>query len=481
VWGAATSSYQIEGAVTEGGRGTSIWDTFCRRPGAVHGGDRGDVACDHYHQYASDVTMMADLGLAAYRFSVAWPRIQPTGTGPANPTGLDFYDRLVDALLEHGIAPYLTLYHWDLPQALSDAGGWPVRATAERFAEYTAIVAGRLGDRVRHWATLNEPWCSAFLGYASGVHAPGVRNQAASLAAAHHLMLAHGLGLQVLRSALPAGAEIMLSLNVHQIDPATDDPADVAATHRLDGVANRFFLQPLASGSYPEDVIAMTAHLTDWSFVRDGDLAGIAAPLDALGLNYYTPASVTGRPVADHERDPAERVTGGTEPYPGCEDLELVARPGQRTDMGWLIDPDGLTRLLVRTAADLPGVPLMVTENGASDPTGVVDGTVDDLLRTSYLDRHLRAAHAAIRRGVDLRAYFAWSLLDNFEWAWGYSKRFGLVHVDYDTGRRTPKRSAYWLREVIRANTVPEGFLDRPVAGAPDEPDGGLPGRPALD
>lgn len=459
LWGAATASYQIEGAVREDGRGTSIWDTFTARPDTVRGGDTGEIACDHYHRYTDDVALMSRLGLHAYRFSVAWPRVQPTGQGTPNELGLDFYDRLVDALLDHGIDPFLTLFHWDLPQALEDTGGWTSRETADRFADYATIVATRLGDRVRHWATLNEPWCSAFLGYASGVHAPGRRDQAASLVAAHHLLLAHGLAVRVLRAALPDTAEISIALNVHQFDPASDAEEDLAAVRRVDGVANRIFLDPIIHGHYPDDVLATTAHLTDFSFVADEDLEVISTPIDALGVNYYTPATVTARAVTGD--DPAEEATGGTEPYPGCDDIRFLAREGKRTDMDWLIDPDGLTRLLLRLARDLPGMPLMVTENGASDPTGVVNGTVEDTVRTAYLDGHLRAAHTAIRSGVDLRAYFVWSLLDNFEWAWGYSRRFGIVHVDYPTGRRTPKQSALWLREVIRANGLPDAPVDR--------------------
>lgn len=455
LWGAATSSYQIEGAVHEDGRGPSIWDTFSARPGTVLDGDTGEKACDHYRRYPDDVALMARLGLQAYRFSTAWPRVQPSGRGTPSAAGLDFYDRLVDALLEHGIEPVLTLYHWDLPQSLEDAGGWTSRATAEHLADYATIMATRLGDRVRHWTTLNEPWCSAFLGYASGVHAPGLRDQAASLAAAHHLLLGHGLAVRALRAALPPDAQVSIALNIHQVDPASPDPADLEAAHRLDGVANRIFLDPIAHGRYPDDVLAATAHLSDFSFVAEGDLDVISAPIDALGVNYYTPATVTTRPLSGTDRDPAEEATGGTDPYPGCTDLRFVARDGERTDMDWLIDPDGLTRLLRRLSRDLPGLPLMITENGASDPTGMVNGAVSDTLRTAYLDGHLRAAHAAIGSGVDLRAYFVWSLLDNFEWAWGYSRRFGIVHVDYGTGRRTPKRSALWLREVIRANGLP--------------------------
>jgi beta-glucosidase len=454
LWGAATSAYQVEGAVSVDGRGPSIWDTFCRVPGAILGGGTGDVACDHYARYAEDVALMADLGLRAYRFSSAWPRIQPFGQGRVNEAGLAFYDRLVDARLEQGIAPMLTLYHWDLPQPLQDGGGWGVRSTAERFATYAGILAGRLGDRVGMWTTINEPWCAAFLGYASGVHAPGIRDHAQSLRAAHHLLLGHGLAVAALRSVLPASAEVSIALNPHQLEPASDDPVDVEACRRLDGIANRLFIDPIVRGRYPADVLEATAHLTDWSFVRDGDLAAIAAPIDALGVNYYTPACVSGRPSGAEEPDPAEEVIGGASAYPGCEDLRLIKQPGLRTDMGWLIDPAGLTRLLVRLSRDVPGVPLMVTENGAAyhavpDGNG---GRIHDGARIEYLRAHVRAVHDAIRAGADVRGYFVWSLLDNFEWAWGYSQRFGLVYVDYATGQRIPKQSASFWRGLIEAN-----------------------------
>ena len=457
LWGAATSAYQIEGAVAAGGRGPSIWDTFCRVPGAVIGGGTGDVACDHYRRYADDVALMADLGLPGYRFSIAWPRVQPGGSGPANSAGLAFYDRLVDTLLGRGITPMLTLYHWDLPQQLQDGGGWTVRSTAERFATYAEIVARCLGDRVRLWTTVNEPWCSAFLGYASGVHAPGIRDHRQSLQAVHHLLLAHGLAARVLRSTLPASAQISITLNPHQVDPASADPVDLAAAHRIDGVANRIFLDPLFHGRYPDDVLASTAHLTDWSFVRDGDLDLIAVPIDALGVNYYTPVTVSGRATGPEAADPAEEKHGGVSAFPGCDGLRMIKQPGRRTDMDWLIDPAGLTRLLVRLSGDLPGVPLFVTENGAAyhAPPGANGGRIRDEARIEYLRGHISAVHDAIRAGADVRGYFVWSLLDNFEWAWGYSQRFGLVYVDYETGERIPKQSATWLRDLIEANGLP--------------------------
>jgi beta-glucosidase len=450
VWGASTSAFQIEGATGADGRGPSIWDTFCTVPGAVAGGDTGEDACDHYHRYADDVALMADLGLRSYRLSVAWPRVQPDGAPPVNAAGLDFYDRLVDALLERGIEPVVTLYHWDLPQALQDRGGWAERETAHRFAGYAAAVAGRLGDRVRRWATLNEPWCSAFLGYASGVHAPGIRDAAASLRAAHHLLLAHGAAVQVLRE-LP-GAEVSITLNVLQIEPASEDPADVAAAARVDAVANRVFLDPLFRGEYPPELLAATAHLTDWSFVRDGDLAAIGAPVDVLGVNHYAPTVVAAGP-------PEPGSGADLDPFPGCGDLAVRQPAGPRTGTGWLVDPGSLTRLLERLARDVPGVPLVVCENGAAYPDAVTlsaDGAaaVHDPERVAYLRANLAAAHAAIEAGVDLRGYFVWSLLDNFEWAWGYGQRFGIVYVDYPTGRRIPKDSARWYRDVIARGGV---------------------------
>jgi beta-glucosidase len=449
-WGVATASYQIEGAVREGGRTPSIWDTFSRVPGAVVGGDTGDVACDHYHRYLEDVALMADLGVDVYRFSTAWPRIQPDGEGPGNPAGLDFYDRLVDALLAQGIRPMLTLYHWDLPQAVQDRGGWPARETAERFARYAAITADRLGDRVKLWTTLNEPWCSAFLGYAAGIHAPGIRDDEQSLRAAHHLLLGHGLATEALRSALPADAQVSITLNPMQVDPATGSPADLAAARRVDGVANRLFLEPLARGAYPQDVLDDLSGITDWSFVLDGDLKEICRPLDGLGVNYYQPVTVS-----------AAAPPGGTDvtvgqnsldAYPGCADLHLLELPGERTGQGWLVEPSGLTRLLVRVGRDFPGVPLMVTENGAAYDPGAEDGPgwLQDDARIEYLRSHVRAVHDAIRAGADVRGYLVWSLLDNFEWAFGYEQRFGIVHVDYDTQVRTPKASAHRYAEIIR-------------------------------
>ncbi|WP_328296697.1 GH1 family beta-glucosidase [Streptomyces sp. NBC_00435] len=444
-WGTATAAYQIEGAAALDGRTPSIWDTFSRIPGKVLGGDTGDTAADHYHRMAEDVGLMKRLGMSDYRFSVAWPRVQPTGRGPAAQRGLDFYRRLVDALLEAGIRPVATLYHWDLPQELEDAGGWPHRDTAERFAEYAGRVAGALGDRVASWTTLNEPWCAAFLGYASGVHAPGRTEPGASLRAAHHLNLAHGLGVRALRAALPRSAEVSLTLNAHAVRPLTDSAADLDAARRIDAVGNRIFLDPVFHGRLPPDLVRDTAALTDWSFVRDGDLAVTAEPIDWLGLNYYSPTVVAAAGPGTPPGDPAPS------PWPGAEGrVRFLPAPGPRTAMDWPVDPGGLYELLTRLRDELPGVPLLITENGAAygdyaDP----EGAVHDPERIAYLRGHLAAVHRAISDGADVRGYFVWSLLDNFEWAYGYSKRFGIVHVDFATQRRTPKDSARWYAEVI--------------------------------
>lgn len=438
-WGAATAAYQIEGAASEDGRTPSIWDTFSRTPGKVRNGDTGDTAADHYHRMPQDVALMAELGLTDYRFSVSWPRVQPTGRGPAVEKGLDFYRRLVDELLDRGIRPVLTLYHWDLPQELEDAGGWPERETAERFAEYAGLVAGALGDRVTSWTTLNEPWCAAFLGYGEGVHAPGRTDPVAALRAAHHLNLAHGLATGVLRDRLPAGAEVSLTLNPAAVRPLTDSAADRDAARRIDALANRVFLDPVFRGRYPQDLLADTAPLTDWSFVRDGDLAEISRPLDSLGLNYYTPTVVA---AGSHPAPSPWPAAGGH--------VRFLPAPGPRTAMGWPVDAHGLYEVLVRLRDDLPGVPLIVTENGAAyDDYADPEGAVHDPERVAYLRSHLAAVHRAIVDGADVRGYFLWSLLDNFEWAYGYSKRFGMVHVDFASQRRTPKDSARWYADVI--------------------------------
>ncbi len=437
MWGAATASYQIEGAAQEDGRVPSIWDTYSRTPGRVLNGDTGDVATDHYHRWPEDLETMSALGLRAYRFSIAWPRAH-------DQRGIDFYSRLVDGLLERGIAPVATLYHWDLPQELEDAGGWPVRDTALRFAEYAERMGAALGDRVHTWTTLNEPWCSAFLGYAAGVHAPGRTEPAAALAAAHHLNLAHGLAARL----LPGRTSV--TLNLHQVR------GDAEAARRVDAVSNRVFLGPMLNGAYPADLLEDTRGITDWSFVQDGDEATINAPIDMLGVNYYTPTLV--RPWAGD----ASRATsdghgdGAGSPWVGCDDIEFVKLPGPYTEMGWSIDATGLTDLLLRLHRDHPGTPLMITENGAAfDDRVDADGGVHDERRIDYLRDHIDAVGRAMKSGVDVRGYFVWSLLDNFEWSYGYSKRFGIVHVDYETQTRTWKDSAHWYRDTV--SRLPRG------------------------
>jgi beta-glucosidase len=440
-WGAATASYQIEGAASVGGRGPSIWDTFSHTPGKVVNGDTGDVACDHYNRYAEDVAILSQLGVSAYRFSVAWPRIQPNGTGAANAEGLAFYDRLVDEVLGAGIDPMLTLYHWDLPQALEDEGGWRNRDTAARFAEYATLVHARLGDRVADFTTLNEPFCSAFLGYHAGVHAPGVRNAKESLVALHHLLLGHGMAVNAMRAQAQPGQRLSLVLNLATVRADDDSEAHRDAVRRVDGLQNRIFLDPVLRGEYPADVVADLAHLTDFDFVADGDLTTMATPIDLLGVNNYSCARV---------------APGGPElsagPFPGLTHATLLPPRGPLTGIGWEQDPDGLYELLVRLYRDYPQVPLMITENGAAFADTVTDGRVHDPERQAYLDSHVRAVHRAVQDGVDLRGYLAWSLLDNFEWAEGYAMRFGLVHVDFETQQRTIKDSGYWYGDLARRN-----------------------------
>jgi len=459
LWGSATAAYQIEGAVAEAGRTPSIWDTFSHTPGRVAGGDTGDVADDHYHRFHDDVALMAGLGLTSYRFSVAWPRITPqvdaAALGPVNDAGLAFYSELVDTLLAAGIAPSVTLYHWDLPQALEDAGGWAARATAERFGEYAEVVAAALGDRVPLFITLNEPWCSAYLGYASGVHAPGRTSDADALAAVHHLNLAHGLATAAIRRAAPA-SRVSVTLNLGWFRPETGSPADAEAVRRVDGLQNRVFLDPILHGRYPADVLADTAQVTDWSFVRPGDVETISAPIDALGINYYCPTHVRHWTRERPKEHADGHDDGDASPWIACEDVEFPHHDGPKTDMGWSIDPRGMTELLLRVARERPGLDLMVTENGAAFPDVVGEGgRVADPDRVEYLRTHLVAVHAAISAGAPVVGYYVWSLLDNFEWAWGYSKRFGIVHVDYGTQKRTVKDSALFYADVIQRNAVP--------------------------
>lgn len=461
LWGSATAAYQIEGAAAEGGRGPSIWDTYSHTPGRTLNGDTGDVADDHYHRWAEDVQHIKDLGLGAYRFSISWSRVQPGGTGEFNPEGIAFYSRLVDALLDAGVKPVVTLYHWDLPQELEDRGGWANRETAHAFAGYARRMARELGDRIDVWTTLNEPWCSAYLGYGSGVHAPGRTEPVAALAAVHHLNLAHGLACLAIRDELGQDVQTSITLNLHVIRP--DDPtseADLDAVRKIDGLANRAFLGPLLDGAYPADLLADTAHVTDWSFVQDGDLEIVRQPLSVLGINYYSTTKVRHF-AGDGER--AENDGHGASshsPWIGVDDVEFVTQAGPYTAMGWNIEPAGMTELLLSVHRAYPGQPLMVTENGAAfdDEVSIgADGTarVHDDRRVAYLHDHVDAVGAAIDEGADVRGYFAWSLLDNFEWGYGYDRRFGIIRVDYDTLERTWKDSAHWYRRLATTSVLP--------------------------
>ena len=437
-WGVATSAYQIEGAIDADGRTPSIWDTYCRVPGAIDNGDTGDIACDHYHRMPSDVALIKELGLDTYRFSVAWPRVQPRGKGQVNPAGIGFYDRLVDELLAQGIDPWVTLYHWDLPQELEDAGGWPVRDTAYRFADYSMMVFDALKDRVDTWTTLNEPWCSAMLGYAYGAHAPGRREYPAALAAVHHLLLGHGLATAQMREASPRKLDIGITLNVATAYPASDAEVDVDAARRADGMGRRIYLDPLVHGRYPADVVADLASEGVEIPVLDGDLDIISAPIDVLGVNYYFSQKFTGYAedgsTVDSDGQPISRTLPLDKP---------------RTAMDWEIVPEGFTDLLVGIARDYPGLPMVITENGSAfEDVPDATGFVNDTDRTAYFTSHLTAVAEAIRQGADIRGYLAWSLMDNFEWAYGYVKRFGIVRVDYETQTRTPKQSALYLKDL---------------------------------
>jgi beta-glucosidase len=430
-WGVATAAYQIEGAVAEDGRGPSIWDTFCKEPGRIRDGHSGDVATDHYHRWPEDIALMADLGLTAYRFSIAWPRIQPTGSGRVNQPGLDFYDRLIDALLAAGITPVPTLYHWDLPQPLEDAGGWLARTTAQRFADYAAIVAGRLADRIGLWITLNEPFVVTAFGYALGIHAPGKAVMLDALPSAHYQMLGHGLATAALRAE--GAREVMIANNYSPSWPASSSAADIEAASAYDVLQNRLFTDPMLLGRYP-DLRAFGVGPEGLSCVADGDLAVISAPIDGLGVNYYMPTRLSALPDS---------------PLP----FQMQPIPGYPvTAFGWPVVPAGLTELLgllaERYRAALP--PVYITENGCSQPDQPAeDGTVADPGRIEYLDGHLRAVHAAITSGIDVRGYFQWTLTDNFEWSEGFRQRFGLVYLDLATQDRTPKASFSWYKDLI--------------------------------
>jgi beta-glucosidase len=441
LWGAATAAYQVEGAVHEDGRGTSVWDTFSHTPGNVRGGDTGDVACDFYHRLDDDLDLAAGLGLNAFRFSISWPRVQPGGRGPANEAGLDFYRALVDGLRRRGITPAITLYHWDLPQEIEDEGGWAVRATAERFADYAELVATALGDAGGLWITLNEPQVVANQGYRIGTHAPGHVDEARAAAATHHLLLGHGLALERLRATLPAETPVGITLNIH---PVRADGKGAEHEARIsDAEQNRIFLDPVLHGGYPE--LARPHLLPPTGLIEAGDLGKISAPIDFLGVNYYFPHYVKLGDWSDLRRN--ETPIPGR---PGVVDFKPDHLP--RTPMDWLVEPAGLGEVLRALAAEAPALTLLVTENGCCAEDYVnPEGEVDDVERIAYLEAHLEAAWQALRDGVNLAGYFVWSLLDNFEWAWGYQKRFGLVYVDFGTQRRIPKRSAHWYSRVIRS------------------------------
>jgi beta-glucosidase len=459
LWGAATSAYQIEGGRDLDGMGPSIWDTFAAE-GRTRDGRDGSVAADHRRRMVDDVALLAELGIPAYRFSVAWPRVQPDGSGPASRSGLDFYRRLVDELLEHGIEPVVTLYHWDLPQPLEDAGGWPARETALRFADYAALVADALGDRVTRWSTINEPWCPSMLGYAGGIHAPGRTDPAAAVGAAHHLLLAHGLAVDVLRARLPAGAEVGITLNPYPVHPVGSSEADLDAVRRIDGIANRIWYDPVLRGCYPDDVLDDFRSVSDLRHIRPGDLEQISRPIDVLGLNYYRCYHVSHSPGASAVSE-----------WPGSPDVAFAQPTHTPTSNGWAVEPDGIYDALVRVARDYDPPPLHIHEIGAAfDDVPDGEGRVDDSGRIDFLAPHLRACHRAIADGVDLRGFFVWSFLDNFEWAEGYTQRFGIVHVDFDSQIRTPKASARWYSGVVAANGIGGAASDDDGEAQPKDP-----------
>jgi beta-glucosidase len=429
VWGVATSAFQIEGAASTDGRGLSTWDTFCRKPGAIADASNGDIACDHYHRWQSDLDIIASLGVNGYRFSVSWPRIQPSGMGAWNEKGLAFYDRLIDGLLERGVQPYLTLNHWDLPDELQQLGGWVNRDTTHRFVDYAREVGRRMCDRVKSITTHNEPWVISTLGYEQGIFAPGLKDQAAAMQASHHLLLSHGMAMQALRAdGVPSDLGIVLNLS--PMHPATDDQADIDKAKLEDGRLVRWYMDPLFGKGYPEDVLQFLGK--DAPKVLDGDMAVISETMDFLGLNYYSRSVVSAKGPWD------------------------VHRSGRDvTDMGWEVYPEGLTELLLRLDRDYDVPPLFVTENGGAFKDTFCNGQVNDHDRTAYIAQHIAAVAEAMRRGVKMGGYMVWSLLDNFEWASGYEKRFGIVHVDYETQERTLKNSALWY----------QGFLTALVAG----------------
>ena len=446
VWGSATSAYQVEGAWDKDGKGESIWDRFSHTPGKIRDGSTGDVACDHYNRWREDIALMKELGLKAYRFSVAWPRVIPQGRGAVNEAGLKFYSNVVDELLKNGIVPFVTLYHWDLPQALQDAGGWAARDTAHAFVEFVDVVTRRLGDRVKHWITHNEPWCAGMLGYQDGQHAPGMKDFPTGLQASHHILLSHGMAVPVIRKNSP-GAEVGITLNFLWCEPLSPSSADYKEKREFDGYLNRWFADPIFGQHYPSDKVTEYVRKGQLpkgglTFVRDGDMELISAPIDFLGVNYYNRHVLRSTEVPEAENMPATIQRAPREEW---------------TEMGWENFPDGMFQILMRMYHEYLPRKIYITENGCSYSDGPgKDGRVRDVRRIRYLHSHFLAAHRAIENGVPLAGYFVWSFIDNFEWAWGYTQRFGIVHIDYATQKRIPKDSAYWYSEVIAKNALPD-------------------------
>ncbi|SHF78229.1 broad-specificity cellobiase [Caldanaerobius fijiensis DSM 17918] len=434
VWGTATAAYQIEGAANEDGRGESIWDRFSHIPGNVWNNQNGDVACDHYHRYKEDVQILKEMGVKGYRFSISWPRVIPDGTGKINQKGVDFYNNLIDELLRQGIQPFVTLYHWDLPQALQDRGGWTNRDTTDYFAEYAQQMFKQYGDRVKHWITHNEPWCTSFLGHAIGVHAPGLKDFSAALLAAHNVLLSHGKAVEVFRQ-MGLDGKIGITLNLTPSYPASNSADDLQAATISDGFSNRWFLDPVFKGQYPDDMVKVFGTFAKIPEIQESDMKLISSNIDFLGINYYSRSLVKHNPDAQFG-------------------VETLKPEGQYTDMDWEVYPQGLYDLLLRIKKDYGDIDLYITENGAAFKDVVENDQIDDIDRLNYLKKHFEKAAEAIRDGVKLKGYFVWSLMDNFEWAFGYSKRFGLIYVDYETQRRLWKKSARWYKDVIANNSV---------------------------
>jgi len=454
LWGSATAAYQIEGGAFDGGRGPSVWDTFSHTEGKVAKGDNGDVACDHFHRMPADVALMKELGHQTYRFSISWSRVMPEGRGKVNREGLAFYQQLVEQLLEHGIVPCPTLFHWDLPQGLEDIGGFRNRDTVGWFGDYAALMARELGDRVSMWSTFNEPWCYAYLGHGAGYHAPGLRNGLAAITVAHHELLAHGTALQAMRAERDS-LDLGIVINPTNVRSSGSPAASSDAIRRVDAIHNRWWFDAPLKGAYPADIIDdfEQAYGPLDHIIQQGDNEVIAQPLDWMGINYYFDSMLKGVAKSD-----AGAKSNRMDAYPTVTDATEADQQAVHTDMGWPITPEGFTEILVRLRDDYPNLPpVYITENGCAYDDPVIDGRIEDARRIEYLDMHLRALHAAIEAGVDVRGYYQWSLFDNFEWALGYDKRFGLVHVDFDTLDRTPRDSAFWYREVIKAN----GLLER--------------------